>query len=105
MDWLFEADRDAERRFPRISIPGVASIVCWAARSLGERNGVFWYACCGTGINRKRRVFESFNAHDNTTAIGLLVVDRRLDSFNSDVIPGVVKITDASDIKHDVTYE
>ena len=29
MDWLFEADRDAERRFPRISIPGVASIVYW----------------------------------------------------------------------------
>jgi hypothetical protein len=27
MDWLFEADRDAERRFPWISIPGVASIV------------------------------------------------------------------------------
>ena len=27
MDWLFEADRDAERRFPRISIPGVASSV------------------------------------------------------------------------------
>ncbi len=25
MDWLFEADRDAERRFPWISIPGVAS--------------------------------------------------------------------------------
>ena len=29
MDWLFEADRDAERRFPWISIPGVASIVYW----------------------------------------------------------------------------
>ena len=29
MDWLFEADRDGERRFPRISIPGVASIVYW----------------------------------------------------------------------------
>ena len=25
MDWLFEADRDAERRFPWISIPGVTS--------------------------------------------------------------------------------
>ena len=25
MDWLFEADRYAERRFPWISIPGVAS--------------------------------------------------------------------------------
>jgi len=25
MDWPFEADRDAERRFPWISIPGVAS--------------------------------------------------------------------------------
>jgi hypothetical protein len=30
MDWLFEADRDAERRFPWISIPGVASIQVWA---------------------------------------------------------------------------
>jgi hypothetical protein len=33
MDWLFEADRDVERHFPRISIPGVASIICsvkWA---------------------------------------------------------------------------
>ena len=29
MDWLFEADRDAERRFPWISIPGVASIDHW----------------------------------------------------------------------------
>jgi hypothetical protein len=29
MDWLFEADRDAERRFPWISIPGVASIIYW----------------------------------------------------------------------------
>ena len=27
MDWLFEANRDVERRFPRISILGVASIV------------------------------------------------------------------------------
>ena len=26
MDWLFEANRDVERRFPWISIPGVASI-------------------------------------------------------------------------------
>jgi hypothetical protein len=25
MDWLFEANRDVERRFPWISIPGVAS--------------------------------------------------------------------------------
>jgi len=25
MDWLFEASRDVERRFPWISIPGVAS--------------------------------------------------------------------------------
>ncbi len=25
MDWLFEADRYVERRFPWISIPGVAS--------------------------------------------------------------------------------
>jgi hypothetical protein len=34
MDWLFEADRDAERRFPWISIPDVASIrfvyVCYS---------------------------------------------------------------------------
>jgi hypothetical protein len=29
MDWLFEANRDAERRFPWISIPGVAPIVHW----------------------------------------------------------------------------
>ena len=29
MDWLFEADRDVERRFPGISILGVASIVSW----------------------------------------------------------------------------
>ena len=36
MDWLFEADRDAERRFPWISIPGVASIVYWV-------KSVFWY--------------------------------------------------------------
>ena len=27
MDWLFEANLDAERRFPWISIPGVASNV------------------------------------------------------------------------------
>ena len=27
MKWLFEANRDVERRFPWISIPGVASIV------------------------------------------------------------------------------
>jgi len=27
MKWLFEASRDVERRFPWISIPGVASIV------------------------------------------------------------------------------
>jgi len=27
MDWLFEANRDVERRFPWISIPGVASII------------------------------------------------------------------------------
>ena len=26
MDWLFEASWDIERRFPRISIPGVALI-------------------------------------------------------------------------------
>ena len=65
----------------------------------------FWYVCCGTGINWKRRAFESFNAHDNTTAIGLLGVNGRTDCFDSDVIPGVVKIIDASDIKHDVTYE
>jgi hypothetical protein len=26
MDWLFEADRDAERRFPWISIPGVGPV-------------------------------------------------------------------------------
>ncbi len=71
----------------------------------GKRNDVFWYACCGSCTNLKRRGFESFNAHDNTTVIGLLGVDGRLDSFNSDVIPGVVKIVDASDIKHDVTYE
>ena len=64
-----------------------------------------WYACCGTGTNWKRRVFESFNAHDNTTVIGLLGVNGRTDCFDSDVIPGVVKIIDASDIKHDVTYE
>jgi hypothetical protein len=30
MDWLFEASRDIGRRFPRISIPDVASIVYWA---------------------------------------------------------------------------
>ena len=35
MDWLFEADRDAERRFPRISIPGVASIVYWVKSAFG----------------------------------------------------------------------
>ena len=35
MDWLFEANRDAERRFPRISIPGVASIVYWVKSAFG----------------------------------------------------------------------
>ena len=35
MDWLFEADRDAERRFPWISIPGVASIVYWVKSAFG----------------------------------------------------------------------
>ena len=35
MDWLFEADRDAERRFPWISIPGVASIVYWVKSVFG----------------------------------------------------------------------
>ena len=35
MDWLFEADRDAERRFPWISIPGVASIVYWVKSLFG----------------------------------------------------------------------
>ena len=69
------------------------------------RNDVFWYACCGTGTNWKRRVFGFLNAHDNTTVIGLLGVNGRTDCFDSDVIPGVVKIIDASDIKHDVTYE
>ena len=29
MDWLIEAEWDAERRFPWISIPGVASIDYW----------------------------------------------------------------------------
>ena len=37
MDWLFEADRDAERRFPRISIPGVASIVYRVISAFGTR--------------------------------------------------------------------
>ena len=34
MDWLFEANRDVERRFPWISIPGVASIVYWVNSEL-----------------------------------------------------------------------
>ena len=71
----------------------------------GMRNDVFWYACCGTGSNWKRWVFELLNAHDNTTVIGLSGVNGRPKSFNSDVNPGVVKIIDAGDIKHDVTYE
>jgi hypothetical protein len=36
MDWLFEANRDAERRFPWISIPGVASIVYWVLWVIGS---------------------------------------------------------------------
>ena len=64
-----------------------------------------WYACCETGSNWKRWVFELLNAHDNTTVIGLSGVNGRPKSFNSDVNPGVVKIIDAGDIKHDVTYE
>ena len=39
MDWLFEADRDAERRFPWISIPGVASIVYWVKSAFGTKFG------------------------------------------------------------------
>ena len=35
MDWLFEARRDLGRRFPWISIPGVASIVYWAKSVFG----------------------------------------------------------------------
>jgi len=34
MDWLFEARRDIERPSPRISIPGVASIVYWVNKIL-----------------------------------------------------------------------
>ena len=41
MDWLFEADRDPERRFPWISIPGVASIVYRVKWMFGMRNDVF----------------------------------------------------------------
>ena len=41
MDWLFEANRDAERRFPWISIPGVASIVIiTGAGHIADTNGV-----------------------------------------------------------------
>jgi hypothetical protein len=39
MDWLFEANRDAERRFPWISIPGVASIVYWVKSAFGTTLG------------------------------------------------------------------
>jgi hypothetical protein len=48
MDWLFEADRDAERRFPWISIPGVASIVYWVKSLFGTtlvRLAFASYAC------------------------------------------------------------
>ena len=84
MDWLFEANRDVDRRFPWISIPGVTSIVYRVISAFGTRNDVFWYPCCGTGINRKRRAFELLNAHDNATAIGLLGVNGRPESNNSD---------------------
>jgi hypothetical protein len=40
MDWLFEANRDVEIRFPWISIPGVASIVFWV-KSLFGRETMF----------------------------------------------------------------
>ena len=43
MDWLFEADRDAERRFPWISIPGVASIVYWIKSLFGTTCGTTLY--------------------------------------------------------------
>ena len=50
MDWLFEADRDAERRFPWISIPGVASIVYWVksvfGTSLARQNHGFIKRVC-----------------------------------------------------------
>jgi hypothetical protein len=39
MDWLFEANRDAERRFPWILIPGVASIVYWVKSLFGMTCG------------------------------------------------------------------
>jgi hypothetical protein len=39
MDWLFEANRDVERRFPWISIPGVASNVYWVKSVFGTTSG------------------------------------------------------------------
>jgi len=39
MDWLFEASRDVGRRFPWISIPGVASIVYWVKWLFGTTRG------------------------------------------------------------------
>jgi len=36
MDWLFEAKQDCGRRFPWISIPGVASIVYWVKSVFGS---------------------------------------------------------------------
>jgi len=39
MQWLIEASRDVGRRFPWISIPGVASIVYWVKSLFGTTLG------------------------------------------------------------------
>lgn len=43
MDWRFEAKRDTGRHFPRISIPGFASIVYWIKSLFGTTCGTTLY--------------------------------------------------------------
>ena len=80
MDWLFEANRDVERRFPWISIPGVASNV-WSGEITYFRDALatFFFGLIilvwlrNVSLRRKLEIDSESSSGKTCAAIGVTV--------------------------------